>query len=75
MIKPEWIGWVATAAFASSYFFREPRMLRGVQGAAALLWIGYGAFIGAKPVVVANLIVAIAAAASTYRELRTAPAQ
>lgn len=63
----EWIGWVATAAFASSYFFREPRSLRAIQGAAAVLWIGYGLFIRATPVVVANVIVAAAAGYSFWR--------
>lgn len=63
----EWIGWVATAAFASSYFCRDARMLRAVQGAAAILWIGYGVFIRATPVVVANVIVAAAAGYSMWR--------
>jgi hypothetical protein len=63
----EWIGWVATAAFASSYFCREARTLRAVQGAAALLWIGYGLFIRATPVVAANVIVAAAAGYSAWR--------
>lgn len=66
----EWIGWVATAAFASSYFCREGRSLRAVQGAAAMLWIGYGLFIRATPVVVANVIVAAAAAYSIWKPAR-----
>ncbi|HEU0122749.1 MAG TPA: hypothetical protein VFQ91_19610 [Bryobacteraceae bacterium] len=66
----EWIGWVATAAFASSYFCREGRSLRVVQGLAAMLWIGYGVFIRATPVVVANVIVAAAAGYSMWRPVK-----
>jgi hypothetical protein len=52
------IGWVATAVFAGSYLCRDQATLRRVQAAAAVLWVVYGALIGASPVVVANLIVA-----------------
>jgi len=55
------IGWIATAVFAASYFFRGPAALRRVQAAAACLWIVYGALLGALPVVAANVIVAGAA--------------
>jgi hypothetical protein len=61
-----WIGWVATACFGLSYFFKRPATLRLVQAAAALLWIGYGIIIHAMPVIVANVIVALAALYSTY---------
>ncbi len=54
----EWIGWLATAMFASSYFFKHPAALRKVQAGAALLWVAYGALIHAMPVVVANVVVA-----------------
>lgn len=54
----EWIGWVATAAFATSYFFRDPVVLRRWQGGAALLWMAYGFVIHSAPIVVANLLVA-----------------
>jgi hypothetical protein len=57
-MKLEWIGWVATAAFASSYLFKRPEALRRVQAAAALLWVTYGVIIHAFPVVVANVVVA-----------------
>jgi hypothetical protein len=63
-MKPEmlsWIGWLATAVFASSYFYKSPRTLRGIQGLAALLWIGYGLLIRALPIVVANTVVAFLA--------------
>jgi hypothetical protein len=52
------IGWVATAVFAGSYFFKRPAVLRRIQALAAALWICYGAIIHAMPVVVANLVVA-----------------
>jgi Bacterial inner membrane protein len=67
-----WIGWVATGVFAVSYFCRQPNMLRIVQAVAALMWITYGFLIGAMPVVVANVIVALAAVYSSFA-LRDAP--
>lgn len=57
-MKFELIGWVATAVFASSYFWKQPQTLRRVQALAALLWVIYGVIIQALPVIVANLIVA-----------------
>jgi hypothetical protein len=63
----EWIGWVATATFASSYFFRKPGVLRRIQAAAALLWISYGVIIHAVPVIVANVVVAAVAVYSSLR--------
>ena len=69
-MKPEmlsWMGWLATAVFASSYFCKNPRTLRGIQGFAALLWIGYGLLIGAVPVVVANTVVAFLAIYSAVK--------
>lgn len=62
-----WIGWVATAVFVASYLCRDAAMLRRVQAAGAVLWIGYGMLIGAAPVIVANLIVAAVAVASGAR--------
>ena len=61
-----WIGWVATACFGLSYFFKKPATLRLIQAGAALLWIVYGLLIHAIPVVVANLIVSAAALYSTF---------
>jgi len=61
------IGWLATAIFSASYFFRAPVTLRRLQAAAACLWIAYGAAIRAWPVVIANLIVAIAAVITSAR--------
>jgi hypothetical protein len=65
-VKLEWIGWVATAFFASSYFFKQPNALRKVQAGAALLWVIYGLIIHAFPVVVANLVVASVALYSSF---------
>jgi hypothetical protein len=66
----EAIGWVATAVFSASYFFRQPSALRRIQAGAACLWIAYGVAIHARPVVIANVIVAVAALYSTYRRER-----
>lgn len=60
-MKASSLGWMATALFAASYLFRQAATLRKIQAAAACLWIIYGVTIGAMPVVVANLIVAVAA--------------
>ena len=66
-----WVGWVATALFASSYFCKRAATLRRVQALAAVVWVGYGIIIGAVPVVVANLIVAAMAAYSAWRPRRS----
>jgi len=64
-MRLEAVGWAATAAFASSYFWRSPEALRRVQAGAALLWVIYGTMIHALPVVAANLVVAGVAAYSS----------
>jgi hypothetical protein len=51
------LGWIATAMFVSSYFFRRPTLLRAAQMAGATLWMLYGVLIGAMPVIVANALV------------------
>jgi hypothetical protein len=61
------IGWIATAVFSMSYFFKRPAALRRVQAVAACLWIAYGWCIHALPVVIANLVVAAAAVLSMSR--------
>jgi len=66
------IGWVATAIFAASYFCKQPGTLRRVQAMAAVMWIGYGVMIHAMPVIVANVIVAVAAIYSTFRRREAA---
>ncbi|HWQ33657.1 MAG TPA: hypothetical protein VNQ79_12460 [Blastocatellia bacterium] len=63
----EWIGWIATGAFAASYFCRQPVALRRWQALAALLWICYGVIIKAAPVIVANLVVAAMALVSSFQ--------
>jgi uncharacterized protein with PQ loop repeat len=69
-----WIGWVATAVFAVSYFCKTPKSLRLVQALAALMWVTYGLLIHALPVVVANVIVALAAVYSSIAAPRKIPA-
>lgn len=64
----EWIGWIATAIFAASYFFKQPHRLRYIQALAALLWIGYGIFLKAPPIIVSNLVVAIIALSSAWQQ-------
>jgi hypothetical protein len=61
MISIESLGWAATAVFVASYFCRRSHILKAVQMVGALMWVGYGLFIGASPVVVANLAVFAAA--------------
>lgn len=61
-----WIGWIATAVFTTSYFFKGAGTLRWIQAAAALLWVTYGLLIHAMPVVVANVMVASAAVYSSW---------
>jgi hypothetical protein len=68
------IGWVATAIFAASYFCRQPKTLRMVQALAAVTWVAYGILIGAMPVIVANIIVALAAIYSSCAPVRNPPA-
>lgn len=71
-MKIEWIGWIATAVFASSYFWKQPIALRRVQAMAALLWVIYGVIIHALPVVVANVVVAAVAVYSSVMTARRA---
>jgi len=62
------IGWLATAVFVSSYFTKRPEILRRIQGVAAVMWAVYGTLIHAVPVIVANVIVASVAIASSFRQ-------
>ncbi|MGH7520534.1 MAG: hypothetical protein ACREMI_04570 [Gemmatimonadales bacterium] len=68
MATYDWIGWLATAVFLVSYFTRQPTSLRRVQGVAAILWATYGVLIHSLPVIVANVLVAAAAVASSFRK-------
>jgi hypothetical protein len=67
------IGWLATGVFALSYLCKQPKMLRMVQAIAALMWVTYGFQIGAMPVVVANVIVALAAVYSSFAPVPSPP--
>lgn len=69
-----WIGRVATAVFAICYFCRQPKTLRIVQAIGALMRVTYRFLIGSTPVVVANMIVALAAVYSSLAPARNAPA-
>ena len=72
----ELLGWTATGVFVASYFFSAPAVLRGLQMVGAMLWIIYGVWIGAAPVIVANVLVFLAAAWTLLRaHLRVARAR
>ena len=62
----EWVGWLATAIFVSSYFFRQAATLRRVQGVGAIAWLAYGVLIHSNPVIVANCCVAATAIWSSF---------
>jgi hypothetical protein len=66
-LTPDWIGWLATALFLASYFCKDQRNLRRIQGLAAVLWVAYGTILHAVPIVVANLLVAGVALYSSSR--------
>jgi len=70
MRNVDWIGWLATAVFLVSYFTRQAQSLRRVQGVAAGLWALYGVLIHSVPVIVANILVASVAVASSFRKTR-----
>ena len=70
MRNVDWIGWLATAVFLVSYFTRHSQSLRRVQGVAAGLWALYGALIHSLPVIVANILVASVAVASSFRKTK-----
>ena len=67
---PDLLGWTATAVFTVSYFFKDAAKLRWIQAVAALLWLSYGIAIHALPVIIANIIVAVAAAYSSLKLAR-----
>jgi uncharacterized protein with PQ loop repeat len=67
------IGWLATAIVTASYFFRSHRTLRFVQALGAVVWLTYGVLINSKPVMVANIIVAVVALYSTFIPTRVPP--
>jgi hypothetical protein len=61
------LGWVATALFAVSYLCKSTRSIRRVQASAALLWVGYGIWMNALPIIVANVIVAVLAVYTDWK--------
>jgi hypothetical protein len=67
------LGWVATAVFVGSYFFKRPAALRAVQMAGSVLWIIYGVLIEATPVIAANALVFGAAAWTFFAPALTPP--
>jgi uncharacterized protein with PQ loop repeat len=67
------IGWLATALVTASYFFRNHKTLRIMQALGAVVWLTYGVLINSKPVVVANIIVAVVAFYSTFLPTRVPP--
>lgn len=64
----DWLGWTATAVFTSSYFFKRAGSIRLVQMIGAVMWLGYGVLVDARPVIVANLLAVGAAAAGSWKE-------
>jgi hypothetical protein len=62
----DWIGWIATALVAISYFCENARRLRLVQAGSAMLWLIYGFLIEAPPVIAANVVVMVLAVYSNY---------
>jgi len=62
----ESLGWAATAVFVASYF-AQAALLKRVQMVGALMWVAYGLFTHAWPVVAANLLVFGAAAWTARR--------
>ena len=62
------LGWIATAVFVGSYFFKQPAALRAMQMSGAVLWIVYGVMIDAIPVIAANGLVFAAAAWTCFAQ-------
>ncbi len=67
------LGWVATAVFVGSYFFRRAAVLRSTQMLGSALWILYGVLIAARPVIAANVLVFAAAAWTLLRQPSITP--
>jgi hypothetical protein len=64
----DWIGWLATVTFTSSYFCKQLQALRRIQAVAALLWLTYGVLIHSTPVIVANVLAAAGAIIALYHD-------
>ena len=61
----DWIGWVATGVFVSSYFLKNPLTLRRVQALGACIWLAYGIAVNSAPIIVTNILVATIAMVSS----------
>jgi uncharacterized protein with PQ loop repeat len=66
-VKSDWIGWLATAVFMTSYLSKNPAMLRRIQALASCLWLTYGVVIHSMPMIVANALVAVVAFYSSFK--------
>jgi riboflavin transporter FmnP len=66
LIKGDWIGWLATIVFMTSYISKSPAMLRRIQALASCLWLTYGVMIHSVPMIVANALVAAVALYSSF---------
>jgi hypothetical protein len=60
-MKGDWIGWLATIVFMTSYISKSPALLRRIQALASCLWLTYGVVIHSVPMIVANALVAAVA--------------
>lgn len=69
------LGWLATALFATSYICKTSRGMRRVQALAALLWVGYGIWMNAPPIIVANVIVAVLALYTDWKQPKLSAAE
>jgi hypothetical protein len=65
-MKSDWIGWLATAVFMTSYLSKSPATLRRIQALASCLWLTYGVMIHSIPMIVANALVAAVAFYSSF---------
>jgi uncharacterized protein with PQ loop repeat len=70
-VKSDWIGWLATAVFMSSYLSKNPAMLRRIQALASCLWLTYGVVIHSMPMIVANALVAVVALYSSFKSAKS----
>jgi hypothetical protein len=70
MNTPDAIGWTATAVFTASYFASGHARLRRIQMGGASLWLAYGLFMQAPPVIGSNILVLGAACWAEYRDYR-----
>ena len=69
-MKNDWIGWLATAVFMTSYISKSPAMLRRIQALASCLWLTYGIVIHSVPMIVANALVAVVAFYSSFKSAK-----